>query len=133
MHPMVDTDYAVTTAGSAFSFSESAVVGDVTLLAATSVTTTTGTVDDLPTYGEVVTGCGWREVDTGRYQSEQRRHDSHRRRRWNQCDPQHQAWRSRLTRAWLLVLLLPSSAITAPLVPQFTQGQLNSRSESHGD
>ena len=40
------------------------------------------------------------------------------------------AWRSRLTRAWLLVLLLPSSAMAAPLVPQFTQGQLNSRSES---
>ena len=40
------------------------------------------------------------------------------------------AWRLRLTRAWLLVLLLPSPGLTAPLVPQFTQGQLNSRSES---
>ena len=40
------------------------------------------------------------------------------------------AWRSRLTKAWLLVLLLPSPGLTAPLVPQFTQGQLNSRSES---
>jgi len=27
-------------------------------------------------------------------------------------------------------LLLPSSALAAPIVPQFTQGQLNSRSES---
>jgi len=35
-----------------------------------------------------------------------------------------------LTRAWLLVLLLPSSAMAAPIVPQFTQGQLNSRVES---
>tara|TARA_R100000458_G_scaffold29396_1_gene26886 strand:- start:22 stop:456 length:435 start_codon:yes stop_codon:yes gene_type:complete len=36
-----------------------------------------------------------------------------------------------LTRAWLLVLLLvPSPGLTAPLTPQFTQGQLNSRSES---
>ena len=40
------------------------------------------------------------------------------------------AWRLRLTRAWLLVLLLPSPGLTAPWVPQFTQGQLNSRSES---
>ena len=36
----------------------------------------------------------------------------------------------KLIRAWLLVLLLPSSALAAPIVPQFTQGQLNSRSES---
>ena len=36
-----------------------------------------------------------------------------------------------MTRAWLLVLLLvPSPGLTAPLTPQFTQGQLNSRSES---
>ena len=35
-----------------------------------------------------------------------------------------------MIRAWLLVLLLPSPGLTAPLVPQFTQGQLNSRSES---
>ena len=35
-----------------------------------------------------------------------------------------------MTRAWLLVLLLPSSAMAAPIVPQFTQGQLNSRVES---
>ena len=36
----------------------------------------------------------------------------------------------KLIRSWLLVLLLPSSALAAPIVPQFTQGQLNSRSES---
>ena len=36
----------------------------------------------------------------------------------------------KLIRAWLLVLLLPSSALAAPIVPQFTQGQLNSRTES---
>ena len=36
----------------------------------------------------------------------------------------------KLIRAWALVLLLPSSALAAPIVPQFTQGQLNSRSES---
>jgi|TARA_R100000030_G_scaffold48811_1_gene36810 hypothetical protein len=54
---MVDTDYAVTTAGSAFSFTESALVGD-SISSATEVTTTTGNVDDLPTYGEVVTGSG---------------------------------------------------------------------------
>jgi len=54
---MVDTNYAVTTAGSAFSFSESAVIGD-TISSATEVTAATGTVDDLPTYGEVVTGSG---------------------------------------------------------------------------
>jgi hypothetical protein len=35
-----------------------------------------------------------------------------------------------LIRAWALVLLLPSSALAAPIVPQFTQGQLNSRTES---
>ena len=39
-------------------------------------------------------------------------------------------WRLKLTRAWLLLLLLPSSAMAAPIVPQFTQGQLNSRTES---
>jgi len=54
---MVETDYAVTTAGSAFSFTESALVGD-TISSATEVTTSTGNVDDLPTYGEVVTGSG---------------------------------------------------------------------------
>ena len=54
---MVDTDYAVTTAGSAFSFTESALVGD-TINSATEVTTTTGNVDDLPTYGGDVTGSG---------------------------------------------------------------------------
>jgi len=37
---------------------------------------------------------------------------------------------SKLIRPWLLVLLLPSSALAAPIVPQFTQGQLNSRSKS---
>jgi len=42
--------------------------------------------------------------------------------------PPRSSWK--LTRAWLLVLLLPSPGLTAPLVPQFTQGQLNSRSES---
>ena len=36
----------------------------------------------------------------------------------------------KLIRSWLLVLLLTSSALAAPIVPQFTQGQLNSRSES---
>ena len=36
----------------------------------------------------------------------------------------------KLIRSWALVLLLPSSALAAPIVPQFTQGQLNSRSES---
>ena len=35
-----------------------------------------------------------------------------------------------MTRAWLLLLLLPNPGLTAPLVPQFTQGQLNSRTES---
>ena len=35
-----------------------------------------------------------------------------------------------MTKAWLLVLLLPSPGLTAPIVPQFTQGQLNSRVES---
>ncbi len=39
-------------------------------------------------------------------------------------------WRLKLTRVWLLLLLLPSSAMAAPIVPQFTQGQLNSRTES---
>jgi len=39
-------------------------------------------------------------------------------------------WHLKLIRAWLLVLLLPSSALAAPIVPQFTQGQLNSRTES---
>ncbi len=86
---MVDTDYAVTTAGSAFSFSESAVVGD-TISAATAVTTTTGTVDDLPTYGKVVTGSGGVEKHPGRNQPEQRNHDGHRRRCGHQCDPQQQ-------------------------------------------
>ena len=52
---MVDTDYAVTTAGSAFSFRVG--TGD-TINSATEVTTTTGNVDDLLTYGEVVTGSG---------------------------------------------------------------------------
>jgi len=42
--------------------------------------------------------------------------------------PPRLSWK--LTRAWLLVLLLPSPGLTAPLVPQFTQGQLNSRVES---
>ena len=42
--------------------------------------------------------------------------------------PPRSSWK--LTRAWLLILLLPSPGLTAPLVPQFTQGQLNSRSES---
>ena len=35
-----------------------------------------------------------------------------------------------MTKAWLLILLLPGSAMAAPIVPQFTQGQLNSRVES---
>ena len=35
-----------------------------------------------------------------------------------------------MTRAWLLLLLLPSSAMAGPITPQFTQGQLNSRVES---
>lgn len=42
--------------------------------------------------------------------------------------PPRSSWK--LIRAWLLVLLLPSSALAAPIVPQFTQGQLNSRVES---
>ena len=35
-----------------------------------------------------------------------------------------------MTRAWLLLLLLPSSAMASPIIPQFTSGQLNSRVES---
>ena len=39
-------------------------------------------------------------------------------------------WRLKLTRTWLLLLLLPSSAMAGAITPQFTQGQLNSRTES---
>jgi len=50
-------DYSITTAGDAFSFTETFLEGD-DLLGASSVTTTTGNVDSLPMYGLTTTTSG---------------------------------------------------------------------------
>ena len=50
-------DYSITTAGDAFSFTETFLEGD-DALGASNVTTSTGNVDSLPTYGQTTTTSG---------------------------------------------------------------------------
>ena len=81
---MVDTDYAVTTAGSAFSISESAVVGDTIKRSyhRDGHNRPSLTISD---YGEVVTGSGAVKRTLAATNLQRRNHDGYRRRSGHQC------------------------------------------------
>ena len=55
---MKQTDYELTTAGSAYSFSESFTYGDAVAPIGTGVDVAAGVVADMPAYGEVTTSSG---------------------------------------------------------------------------